>query len=165
MNTWLTPYARGRRCWQNGSCLFLGMLMFGVAAEDLNGADEKPKSPLIMVVGCAEPTSSNTVWRLTRAGASSETTNPGVTAAEKTDVTAQVLGTATYSLVGVADFVTPQQSAAIDTRAKVIASERINTTSELREKHKVVVKGLLIGTTAPPTINLTSVAVLASQCS
>ena len=57
------------------------------------------------------------------------------------------------------------QTAAIDTRAKVIAPQRINTTSELRDKHKVAVKGLLIGTTNPPTINLTSVAILANQCS
>jgi hypothetical protein len=118
---------------------------------------DKPKSPVVAVVGCAAASPEPHIWILSRAGARSESDHPGITSADRTALAERPLGPDTYQLIGVADFVDAETAARIGVRGKILSPSRMNTTGTLVRGHKVAVKGLLI-VGPPQRINLTSVA-------
>jgi hypothetical protein len=141
--------------------LLLGTTI-GVAAQAPPAAD-KPRSPLVIAVGCAKPGSQPTVWTLTDVGERTESPAPALTRAESDQAATRAPGTDTYELIGVADFVGPEASRKIGNRAEILAPERVNTTGKLAAGHKVIVKGLYIAGPTP-RINVTSVVDLAPTC-
>jgi hypothetical protein len=124
---------------------------------------DRPRSPIVIAIGCAAEGPAPHVWVLSRATPHVESTELGLTAAEKAQLSAQPLGPATYQLIGIADFVDAATAAKIGARGQVMAPSRMNTTGALAAGRKVGVKGLLIEG-SPPRINLTSVADL-GRCS
>ncbi len=111
---------------------------------------------IVMVAGCASKTSAPHIWDLTRASTRVESTRAGITATEKDELARRRLGSDTYQLIGVADFVDAETSRTIGDRAKILTPPRVNATGMLVSGHKVAVKGVLIDA-SPPRINLTSV--------
>src|SRR5262245_11355611 len=108
-----------------------------------------------MVVGCAAKTPAPLIWDLTRAGARVESTRAGITNAEKDQLARLPLGRDIYQLIGVADFVDADTSAAIGDRARILTPSRANANGMLVSAHEVGVKRVLVD--APrPRINLTS---------
>lgn len=122
---------------------------------------EKSRSPMVLVVGCARDGPQPHIWTLAQAGERVETTQPAITAAEKTQLAAHPLGSNTYQLIGVADFVDAETSRKIGARGAILPPGRVNTTGALAHGRKVAVKGLYVGG-RPARINLTSVADLGS---
>jgi len=86
-----------------------------------------------------------------------------VTKDEKEAAAKQAVGTDSFELVGVADFVSPQQALAFETRKSLYPIERINSTGALAPNRRVAAKGVWIPG-SPNRINLTSVVVLDESC-
>jgi len=86
-----------------------------------------------------------------------------VTKDEKEAAAKQAAGTEKYELVGVADFVSPQEAEKFDTRKSLYPVERVNSTGALAPNRRVAAKGVLIPG-SPNRINLTSVVVLDESC-
>jgi hypothetical protein len=124
---------------------------------------EKPKAPLVIVVGCAKPGSQPTIWTLSNVSERTEAPTPALNKAETEQATARTLGSETYDLVGIADFVAPDASRKVGNRTDILAAERVNTTGKLAAGHKVIIKGLYVAG-ATPRINVTSVVDLAPSC-
>jgi len=124
---------------------------------------QPPKSPLVLVVGCASKSAQPHIWTLSNAGERSESSRPGILEDEKANLATRPLGQGNYQLIGVADFVDVDTSRAIGVRGELLTPSRVNATSMLADGHKVAVKGLYI-TAAPPRINLTSVVDLGARC-
>ena len=82
---------------------------------------------------------------------------------EKEAAAKQTAGTDTFELVGVADFVSPEQALQFETRKALYPVERINSTGALAPNHRVAAKGVWIPG-SPNRINLTSVVVLGESC-
>ncbi len=116
---------------------------------------------LVLAMGCARATAEPHIWTLEKARPHVETSQPAITAAEKTQVATQPLGSSAYQLIGVADFVDAETARTIGARGAILPSGRVNTTGALAHWRKVAVKGLYIDG-KPARINLTSVADLGS---
>ena len=86
-----------------------------------------------------------------------------VTKDEKEAAAKQAAGTETYELVGVADFVSPQEAEKFETRKALYPVERVNSTGALAPNRRVAAKGVWIPG-SPNRINLTSVVVLDESC-
>ena len=86
-----------------------------------------------------------------------------VTKDEKDVAAKQAAGNETFDLVGVADFVSPEQALKFETRKSLYPVERVNSTAALAPNHRVAAKGVWIPGT-PNRINLTSVVVLDESC-
>lgn len=147
----------------NRACLVavLALLSCGPGAEGAQTPQplpsERPRSAIVLAIGCAAEGPAPHIWVLSRARPHVESAQPGITTAEKARLSAEPLGEATYHLIGVADFVDAATAAKIGVRGKLMAESRMNTTGALASGHKVAVKGLYVEGT-PPRINLTSVA-------
>ena len=124
---------------------------------------EHAKSPVVLVVGCAGETARSQVWVLSHAGERSESSSAAVTTHEKERLATRPLGSATYELIGVADFVDIEKSRAIGVRGQILPASRVNATGVLAQGRKVAVKGLYIEST-PPRINLLSAVTLGPGC-
>ena len=124
---------------------------------------QAPKSPLVLVVGCAQPGSKAGVWQLTNASARTVTNNPGITAQEEPELKERRPGSDRYELVGVGEFTTVEEARQIGDRGALIPANRANTTALLGKGKKVAVKGLFVATPTP-RINLTSVVTLGTTC-
>lgn len=74
------------------------------------------------------------------------------------------LGGLTFHLVGVADFLTPEELLESGQRKEFTTPETANATGQLRHGHKVLVKGALIDAGDQRRINLLSVVGLAESC-
>jgi 5-deoxy-D-glucuronate isomerase/mono/diheme cytochrome c family protein len=138
-------------------------------------SSQASKNPITTVVGCALPTSSPEIWRLAQAArlgpAASTTRGRGRNARESWDIASAESeraakldpGKDAYELIGVADFVTPEQALNISTRKALYTLDEVNSTGALQAGHKVAAKGVLVpGET--PRINLTSVVDLGQSC-
>lgn len=147
-------------------------------------------NPITTVVGCVAPTSAVSTWRMTNAsklatpaqtetpartgtparagtpaqsGAAAARATHNVTKDEKDAAAKQAPGSDTFELIGVADFVSPEQALAFATRKALYPVERVNSTGALAPNRRVAAKGVWIpGIT--PRLNLTSVAVLSESC-
>jgi hypothetical protein len=167
------------------------------ASEFRKAQQEASKDhPITTVIGCAAPTSSFRVWRISNASKlaplppkenpnrqgqaqgqgqgqqAAEALSPeaaafrvahNVTKDEKEAAAKQAAGTDTYELVGVADFVSPQEAEKFETRKALYPVERVNSTGALAPNRRVAAKGVWIPG-SPNRINLTSVVVLDESC-
>ena len=140
-------------------------------------------NPITTVVGCVAPGSSPLSWRMTnaaklaplppkeapsgpdagRAEAGPVRASHNVTKDEKEVAAKQAAGADTFELVGVADFVSPEEALKFETRKALYPVERVNSTGALAPNRRVAAKGVWIPG-SPNRINLTSVAVLDGSC-
>ena len=127
-------------------------------------ATRGPVVPIVIVTGCASRTADPLIWNLSRAGRRRETMQAGITSTEERQLAHESLGSDTYHLVGVAEFVDAKSSASVGVRAQILSPSRVNATGMLVEGHRVAVKGLYIAG-QPASINLTSVVDLNPECS
>ncbi len=144
-------------------CAALLMIPAAFARPAIQSPAAQRKSPIVIAVGCAREGPHPAVWILSRVGERLETTRPGITSDETTRLSNWALGTRSYELIGVADFVDVAASRKIGVRGEILAASRVNATGVLTAGRKIAVKGLLIEG-APPRINLTSVVSLDRQC-
>jgi len=153
------------------------------ASEFRKAQQEASKNnPMTTVVGCVAPGNSPLMWRMTSAAklppvAQKEEARTEALSAEaaafrvshnvfkeERDAAAQLpAGSETFELVGVADFVAPEQALAFDTRKQLYPIERINSTGALAPNRRVAAKGVWIPG-SPARVNLTSVIVLSESC-
>ena len=138
-------------------------LSAGVAAGQ-DGQRITVKTPVVTVVGCAATTAEPHIWALTRAGDVTPASSAGITTQEKPELQKRPIGRGSYHLIGVADFIDPEQARRIGLRAKLVPPTRMNTTAQLIDGHKVAVRGLYIEG-KPARINLISVLDLGTECS
>jgi hypothetical protein len=142
----------------------VGLLVGGAAYAQNASSRPNPRRPMVLVAGCAATTKAPHVWMLSKASARTETVNPGITEVDAAEVKKRARTNATYELIGIADFLTPDASLEIGDRKQLIARERVNATGTLVAGHLVAVKGMLLPTT-PPRLNVTSIIDLGSSCS
>jgi mono/diheme cytochrome c family protein len=133
-------------------------------------------NPITTIVGCVAPTSAFTTWRMTDASklpvtevpadapAAAARVSHNVTKDEKETASKQPAGSDTFELVGVADFVSPEQALQFATRKALYPIERVNATGALAANRRVAAKGVWIPG-SPARLNLTSVVVLSESCS
>ena len=148
-------------------------------AEVRTGSAEASKNnPITTLVGCVAPTANISTWKMTNASKLEATPAPaGQTAAqaalrithnvtkEEKDRAAKLApGSEAFDLIGVADFVTPEQAEQFATRKALYPVERVNSTGALAANRRVAAKGVWIPG-SPARLNLTSVAVLSDSCS
>ncbi len=128
-----------------------------VGAQD--GDLTKPAVDIVSSVGCA--TQDGATWTLTRASDPMVTRVPYSSAAEVETGESTSLGSNTYILIGVAEFLAVDGLLDQFQRAEFTADESVNSTGSLVSGHRVLVKGLLIEN---ERLNLTSVIGLADSC-
>ena len=121
------------------------------------------KTPVVTVVGCATTTDQPHVWALTQAGEVTPSSRAGITSPERLDLQKRSMGRGTYLLIGIADFIDPEEARRIGLRARLFATSRMNTTGQLISGHRVAIKGLYIEG-KPARVNLTSVFDLGPEC-
>lgn len=146
-----------------GATVSVATVMFTAAAHAQQKPADKPKSPIVIVSGCAKPGANPAVWTLSNASERTEAPQPALTKEEQDAASKRTLGADAYELVGVADFIPTDMSHSVGNRKDILAKDRVNTTGKLQPGHKVIVKGLFIAGT-PSRINVTSVADLAPAC-
>jgi hypothetical protein len=129
------------------------------------GAGEKPKVDVVQTVGCAERKSSAPeTWWLTRA-ADTRVVQPGVFSVSQVSAAKAIpLGTGTFQLIGVADFLDTEGLLRSGRRKEFTTAETANATGELREGRKLLVKGMLVDAGDVKRINLLAVIALADAC-
>jgi hypothetical protein len=144
-------------------------------------AEASKDNPITTLVGCVAPTANYTTWRMTNAaklpakeapaaqagggeGAGFARISHNVTKDEKESAQKLAAGTDTFELVGVADFVSPEQALQFATRKSLYPVERVNSTGALAPNRRVAAKGVWIPG-SPNRLNLTSVQVLSDSCS
>jgi hypothetical protein len=149
--------------------MFAAALLVGVAVRATNGQQsrgetpaQKPKVDIVQSVGCAERKSGQ--WWLTRATQAKASEGSFFNAIEVEEVRRLALGTNTYQLIGVADFLDTDGLLREGQRSQFTTRETANASGQLREGRKVVVKGLLIVASERPRINLTQVVSVSGTC-
>lgn len=151
------------------------------ASEFRKAQQEASKNnPLTTVVGCVAPGATPVSWRMTSAAklvmpaknnggpeltgeAAAFRVNHNVTKDEREAAAKLTAGTDSFELIGVADFVSPEQALAFETRKALYPVQRINSTGALAPNRRVAAKGVWIAG-SPNRINLTSVVVLDGNC-
>jgi mono/diheme cytochrome c family protein len=152
------------------------------ASEFRKAEQEASKDhPITTVVGCVAPGTSPLMWRMTSAAklppqpqkgrdgavispeAAAYRASHNVTKDEKDAAAKLAVGSDTFELVGVADFVSPEQSLNVSTRKSLYPVERVNATGALAPNRRVAAKGVWIPGN-PGRVNLTSVVVLSESC-
>tara|TARA_B100001123_G_scaffold390896_1_gene468841 strand:+ start:1116 stop:1547 length:432 start_codon:yes stop_codon:yes gene_type:complete len=124
-----------------------------------------PKVNIVQTVGCVERRSGDAAeWWLVQAP------EPAVIQAgvfNRSEIEAArntALGSGTFQLIGVADFLDAAGLLASADRRLFTSPEQVNATGELQEGRKVLVKGALIETDAESRINLLGVIGVADTC-
>jgi hypothetical protein len=135
---------------------------------------EKPKVEIVQSVGCVErkgsspgatgPRSETDSWWLSRA-ADPRTAPAGIFNSTQVEAAkTAALGANVFQLIGVADFLDTEGLLRSGRRKEFTTPETANATGQLRDGHKVLVKGMLIDTADPKRINLLAVIGLADSC-
>ncbi len=126
---------------------------------------EKPKVDIVQSVGCVERESGDPeTWWLKRA-AEPKVTQAGMSSTRQIEEAKSVaLGTHVFQLIGVADFLDTEGLLRSGQRTQFTTPETANATGQLREGHKVLVKGLLIEAADQKRINLMAVIALTDTC-
>ena len=137
----------------------LGFAVLPVTGGEQDPDPDKPTIDIVSSVGCV--VRDGATWTLTRASEPVVTrvAFSSTTAIEEAKSTS--LGTGTYSLIGVAEFLPVGGLLDQFQRSEFTASESANSTGALVPGHRVLVKGLFIEN---QRINLTSVIGLADSC-
>lgn len=136
---------------------FVVLIPAAVAAQV--GDLTTPTVDIVSSVGCAAQ--DGATWTLTRASEPMVTRVPYSSAAEVEVAESTALGSNTYTLIGVAEFLAVDGLLDQFQRAEFTADESVNSTGSLVSGHQVLVKGLLIEN---ERLNLTSVIGLADSC-
>jgi hypothetical protein len=123
----------------------------------------KPKIDLVTVVGCATRSPDKT-WTLTKASEAKVVKSPATTPKEIDDARHASLGGNRFRLIGTLDFGPPEDILSDPLRSQFTAKGSENTSAQLVDGHKVVVRGLLIKASNETRINLTSVQELSDNC-
>ena len=163
-----------QRLWVCGLCELRGelhvfttasvaLMMASMSAGAQQPLSEMPKSPVVLVVGCASPSAQPHIWTLSHATERTVSSRPVIATDEREPLAKRPLGQHTYQLIGVSDFVDAATSRTIGVRGEILPLSRVNTTGSLAHGHKVAVKGLYIDG-RPARINLTSVVDLGASC-
>ena len=121
----------------------------------------KPKVPIVAVVGCVTRVEAQK-WILTNASAETVSQTPYSSQEEIEKAKGLALGSGTYRLIGTTEFLTAEELMQDEQRKAV--TKVPNTTGQLQNGHKVMVKGLLIAAPSEKRINLLSVQRLAERC-
>lgn len=145
-----------------GATLLIVTVVAATAQTQQKPAD-KPKSPIVIVSGCAKAGANPGVWTLSNVGERTEALTPALSKAEQDAAARRALGSDTYELVGVAEFIPTEMSQSVGNRKEILTRERVNTTGKLQSGRKVIVKGLFIAG-SPNRVNVTSVADVAATC-
>ena len=129
------------------------------------GSAEKPKVDIVQTVGCAErKDGAPETWWLSRA-ADTRPTQAGVFSVSQINAAkAMPLGTSTFQLVGVADFLDKEGLLRSGHRQEFTTADTANATGELRSGRRLLVKGLLVDAGDVKRINLLAVIALAESC-
>jgi hypothetical protein len=138
----------------------------GVAAQRGRGnTGEKPTVEIVQTVGCAEAKSGTPeTWWLSNA-AEPRSAAAGLFNTNQVDQAKQVpLGNRSFRLVGVPDFLTPEELLKSGQRSEFTTAETANATGQLRRGRRVLVKGMLIVAGDEQRLNLLSVVSLADTC-
>lgn len=124
-----------------------------------------PKVNIVQTVGCVERRSGDVVeWWLVQAPEPA-VIQAGVFNRSEIQVARNTpLGSGTFHLIGVADFLDAEGLLAAADRRLFTSPEQVNATGELQEGRKVLVKGALIETDAESRINLLGVIGMADTC-
>ena len=129
------------------------------------GQDKSPQVEIVQTVGCVEQRGGDTpTWWLTRS------VEPTVIAAgvfnetQVEEARGSALGSRSFQLIGVADFLDAESLLAFGDRAQFTTRDQVNVTGELVAGRTVLVKGLLIEANEPARINLLVVVALADGC-
>ena len=115
---------------------FASLALAVVAASgsaDASQATPGRRIPIVMVAGCAKPTTEPYVWTLSDAGPRRESTDAGITSDEEDRARKDPLGDHSYQLVGVAEFVDAEASRRIGVRGRLLSSTRVNSTGKLAD--------------------------------
>lgn len=136
-----------------------------IAQGQPSGERRGPKVSIVQTVGCAEQrTGEASEWWLTRAGEPTVTRAGVFNELEVNAAQEASLGSRTFQLIGYADFLDTEGLLQAADRAKFTTPDSANATGELRDGHKVLVKGALIETDADPRINLLAVVAVSETC-
>ena len=129
------------------------------------GAAERPKVDIVQTVGCAERKGgAPETWWLGRAG-ETRPTQAGVFSGSQINASKTIpLGTGTFQLVGVADFLDKEGLLRSGRRQEFTTADTANAAGELRDGRKLLVKGLLVDAGDVKRINLLAVIALAESC-
>jgi hypothetical protein len=139
--------------------------------------------PVTTVVGCVVPSDVPLIWRMTSASklaplppkenqprvealsaeAAAFRVSYNISKDETETAVTQPVGSDTFELVGIADFVSPELALQIDTRKTLYSVDRVNSTGALAPGRRVAAKGLWIPGN-PARINLVSLVVLSESC-
>src|SRR5262245_46701406 len=127
---------------------------------------EKPAVDVVQSVGCVERRDgSPETWWLARA-VEPRVVQPGIFSTPQIDNARGLpLGTNTFQLIGVADFLDMEGLLKSGRRREFTTPQNANATGEIRPGRKVLVKGMFITTGETKRINLLNVVSLADSCS
>jgi hypothetical protein len=149
-----------------GLSVGLALPLAAAAQGRARPGDPKPQVNVVQTVGCAaHKDGSPPTWWLTRAAEAEISPSSGPFHIKQVEqAKSSALGTRLFRLIGEADFLDVEGLLQSGQRALFTTPETANASGQLREGHKVLVKGLLIETADPPRINLISVVSLAPGC-
>ena len=126
---------------------------------------EKPAVDVVQSVGCVERRDgSPETWWLTKA-VDPRVAQPGIFSTPQIDNARGLpLGSNTFQLVGVADFLDTEGLLKSGRRREFTTPQNANATGEIRPGRKVLVKGMFITNGETKRINLLNVIGLADSC-
>jgi len=153
---------KGRRTFGLLALLVCGSITV-IRAQQRESDLSKPKVPLVSVVGCATRTAEGT-WMLTNATVGVESKVLFMSAKEIEEAKKKALENNRYKLLGTLEFLTKEELLKDPQRAKFTRPEVANTTGQLQDGRKLLVKGLLITAPNEKRLNLVSVQQLADTC-
>lgn len=136
-------------------------LAAGVTAQQPTSS--KLPVPIVNVVGCASYSADGT-WLLTRASEPKVSNVAHAAEDELEEAMKTALGANRYGLLGTADFASVDHLLKQGQRAQIVTKESANTSGQLQNGHKVVVKGLLITDAKERRLNLLFVQSLTNTC-
>jgi hypothetical protein len=155
-----------RSCFLATAAISLG-LPLGVFAQNRESfGTAKPKVDVVRSFGCVERRHGSPVtWWLSSAADPTVTQSSLLNTTEVEQSKMQALGKNAFQLVGVADFLDADALLQQGQRSQFTTPATANATGQLRDGHKVIVKGLLIeAADGQKRINLTAVLKLADAC-
>ncbi len=141
------------------AALLLGVAIVPAPAGAQHQDLTKPAIEIVSSVGCA--TKDGASWTLTQASEPLTTDAPFSSGTEIEVAKSTPLGSRTYVLIGVTEFLAPEALLGQFQRAEFTTADSVNSTGSLVTGHRVLVKGLFI---EHERINLTSVIGLTERC-
>ena len=137
----------------------------GSLARGLPQVQTPPQVDIVAVVGCAQKASGVPPrWMLTNASEPTVMRDPYASEDALDEATRAPLGSNTFRLVGVAEYLTEEDRGELDQAENPVIGFQRLATGQLQDGHKVAIRGLLVEVNDEQRINLTSVISLADSC-